>query len=251
MKWFCDVLGHPQYAERTDFLAHMSRDHGTTFNNSQLTLLPDMFQCASRSQDGICNFCKRPCARLKSHVSRHLQQIALFALPRVNETEKLNSRPSGQSVRSLAEVKGSQSSGSAPNSELSVSTHTQERHPEGSETSDPVDQVSVLDAVDLPLKPADRSTPTGSTRSGSPPLPSKTTNFRNSPSPKHATNIEPPQAKKASPGNEEILIAVMGATGSGKSHFCRAVTGDEGTVFGDGPKSCNATDSPLLCVYAN
>lgn len=157
-KWFCGVTKHLQYTERTDFLTHMKHAHETTFKDSQLPLLPDMFQCVSGSEDGICNLCKKSCKGLKSHVSRHLEQIALFALPRVNETEELNSHSLGQNVNSLADVgrlqggpRESPSSGSASKSELSEPTHTQERHPERSETDDPVDQVTVPDAVDLPL----------------------------------------------------------------------------------------------------
>ena len=45
------------------------------------------------------------------------------------------------------------------------------------------------------------------------------------------------------PGNGEILIAVMGASGSGKSYFCRAATGDDGVGFGDRPGSRNAADT--------
>jgi hypothetical protein len=154
VKWFCNILGHPQYSERTDFLTHMSRDHDTTFKDSQLTLLPSMFQCPSRSQDGICNLCTRSCTKLKSHVSRHLQQIALFALPRVNETEELNSESTGQNVNSLANVnrlqdgsRGSLSSHSASKSELSQPTHTQELQQEGPEIDDPIDQVTVPDTL--------------------------------------------------------------------------------------------------------
>ena len=154
-KWSCGVTKHPQYAERTDFLTHMERAHETTFKDSQLPLLPNMFQCVSRSDDGTCNLCKHYSKGLKRHVSRHLQQIALFALPRVNETEELNSHssvPNANSSGRLQDGSGeSPSNSSAPKRELSEPTHTQERHPVGSETDDPVDQVTVPDSVDLPL----------------------------------------------------------------------------------------------------
>ena len=51
---------------------------------------------------------------------------------------------------------------------------------------------------------------------------------------------------KARPVRGEILIAVMGVTGSGKSYFCRAATGDGKIKVGDGLESCNAADAPPL-----
>lgn len=55
----------------------------------------------------------------------------------------------------------------------------------------------------------------------------------------NATGI-PKNPTKVRPGEGETLIAVMGATGSGKSYFCRAATGDDGVGVGDGPGSRNA-----------
>lgn len=63
----------------------MKSDHNTTFDASQSSLLSSMFRCPSQSLQGICNLCGKPSKSLKSHVSRHLEQVALFALPRINE----------------------------------------------------------------------------------------------------------------------------------------------------------------------
>jgi len=80
VEWFCNIDSHPQFAEQSDFLAHMESAHDTTFKTSQLSLLPSMFQCPSRSLEGNCNFCMQPSAKLKSHVSHHLEELALFSL---------------------------------------------------------------------------------------------------------------------------------------------------------------------------
>ena len=58
-----------------------------------------------------------------------------------------------------------------------------------------------------------------------------------------------PEAAKVTPGAGEILIAVMGVTGSGKSYFCRAATGDDCIVVGDGLESCNTAVSPVKKLY--
>ncbi len=84
--WFCNTNGHPHYAEHFEFLAHMELDHNTVVDDSELSLLENMFKQPSRSPKGQCNLCLRKSENIKSHVSRHLQHIALFALPRGNET---------------------------------------------------------------------------------------------------------------------------------------------------------------------
>ncbi|KAF8531430.1 hypothetical protein BDD12DRAFT_644677, partial [Trichophaea hybrida] len=82
VEWFCNVNEHLPYNEQSDFIAHMEKDHLTAFDRRQLSLLRSMFQRPLRNPEGNCNFCLRSCVNLKSHVARHLEQIALFALPR-------------------------------------------------------------------------------------------------------------------------------------------------------------------------
>ena len=85
MKWFCNTDYHLEYDKQADFVKHMQADHNSTFDEDRFTTIQNMFRQPSRSVEGICNLCMRDCKNLRSHVSRHLQQIALFALPRVNE----------------------------------------------------------------------------------------------------------------------------------------------------------------------
>lgn len=85
-KWFCNTDSHSEYESKEDFLSHMKFDHGQKFDEAQFSALKDMFRRPSRSIEGTCNLCQRHSTKLKSHLSRHLQQVALFALPRVNET---------------------------------------------------------------------------------------------------------------------------------------------------------------------
>ncbi|KAI9772127.1 MAG: hypothetical protein M1840_001416 [Geoglossum simile] len=86
VKWFCNTENHPEYRAGPDFLTHMRRRHDTNFDLSQLSLLKDMFLQPLRAVEGQCNLCMRHSIKLMNHVSRHLQQIALFALARANET---------------------------------------------------------------------------------------------------------------------------------------------------------------------
>jgi hypothetical protein len=85
-KWSCNVDGHMEYDSEGHFLLHMRADHDQNFDEAQFSLVKSMFRRPTNSLEGTCNLCDRSSKNLRSHVSRHLQQIAIFALPRVNET---------------------------------------------------------------------------------------------------------------------------------------------------------------------
>jgi hypothetical protein len=107
-KLFCNTEDHPEYKSENDFLLHMTHDHGQKMDNSQFALLKNMFRRPSRSIEGTCNLCMRPAKRLKSHLASHLQQIALFAVPIINETTgsgiaEQNSWPSKHKEKNLGE----------------------------------------------------------------------------------------------------------------------------------------------------
>lgn len=53
--------------------------------------LSSTFQQSSDSPAGICNLCFENSKNLQSHIARHLQRIALFALPRVNSGSDIDS----------------------------------------------------------------------------------------------------------------------------------------------------------------
>lgn len=86
VKWFCNTDHHPEHKTQSDLLTHLKQHHGTDFDSGQLSLMREIFQQPSRAVGGQCNLCMRQSANLRCHVSRHLKQMALFALPKVNET---------------------------------------------------------------------------------------------------------------------------------------------------------------------
>lgn len=105
-KLFCNTEDHPEYESEHDFLLHMSLDHDHKMDNVQFALVKDMFLRPSRGVEGICNLCTRPAKRLKSHLASHLEQLALFAIPIVNETTgsgiaEHNSRSSREGRKSI------------------------------------------------------------------------------------------------------------------------------------------------------
>ncbi|MCJ1468073.1 hypothetical protein MMC07_006699, partial [Pseudocyphellaria aurata] len=101
IKWFCNVDSHPHFAEQTNFIAHMKSSHNTTFDASKSSLLSSMFRCPLQSSGGGCNLCLEPTATLKNHVARHLEQVALFALPRVQEAAGDNTVNENDSIKAI------------------------------------------------------------------------------------------------------------------------------------------------------
>ena len=117
VEWFCNIKGHPQYTEKHDFLEHMKSSHYTTFNIDQESKVLGMFKLPSRTPYGKCNLCSRPDVKIKSHVARHLEQMALFALPRSNEAAGHGSEglDSTAGVDGKLQAKDSLGESSAPN----------------------------------------------------------------------------------------------------------------------------------------
>ena len=87
VKWSCNTENHSEYDDERDLIRHFRTDHDTMFDDSRFASVRDVFRRRTQTVDGICNLCSQPSTNLKSHVARHLQQMALFALPRVNEVE--------------------------------------------------------------------------------------------------------------------------------------------------------------------
>jgi hypothetical protein len=79
VEFFCNSVDHDVYMELSSFEAHMEEHHGISLQTSP-TLL-GMFQRPSQTYSGICNLCFQHSKNLKYHVSCHLQQLALFAIP--------------------------------------------------------------------------------------------------------------------------------------------------------------------------
>ena len=85
--WCFNTKGHPDFQSQSLFIDHMSTFHGTHLDVKKLDTLRALFQKPSRMRGGQCNLCAMPAEPLKTHVAHHLQQMALFALPRVNPAQ--------------------------------------------------------------------------------------------------------------------------------------------------------------------
>jgi hypothetical protein len=91
IEWFCNSQGHQRFNDKTEFIQHMEVIHNITLDTSKTPLVLEIFAYPMRGPSGDCHLCKRPARNLKSHLSRHLQQLALFALPKLIDSADLDS----------------------------------------------------------------------------------------------------------------------------------------------------------------
>lgn len=107
-EWHCNVEGHDICNTQEQFMNHMSESHGTELSLDQMANLAPMFRRAHRSSARRCNLCNKKSKSLCDHVARHLERIALFALPRPsNDDADLESSQNQQSLEALHSYNGS------------------------------------------------------------------------------------------------------------------------------------------------
>lgn len=81
--FFCNDHGHNPFTDQDAFFAHMKESHEMDLRESRnIQLMLQNFRLPTASSGGRCNLCGAMTASFKAHVSRHLEQIALFAIPR-------------------------------------------------------------------------------------------------------------------------------------------------------------------------
>ncbi|KAF2468961.1 uncharacterized protein BDR25DRAFT_372851, partial [Lindgomyces ingoldianus] len=78
---FCNTEGHASFWEASGFLEHMKKDHEDCVNENQLPALRRMFEQPTHPTSGACTLCQKQAVKLKTHLSRHLEQLSLFAIP--------------------------------------------------------------------------------------------------------------------------------------------------------------------------
>ena len=152
VEFFCNTPGHQVYVQQADFATHMKQEHDTTLTSSSPLL--DIFRRPLQGHGGVCNLCFRETENLKIHVSRHLQQLALFALPRADysaDDEILEGDPNIS--QNNARGSGSQErQGTASRSSESISEATGDQAPVTQKTAadnyeayseEPVEQVEI------------------------------------------------------------------------------------------------------------
>jgi hypothetical protein len=84
LEWFCNTEPHNAFSELSDFLEHMNIVHKESLGTNHALSLRRGFQRPSQGISGHCTLCGRQAKVLRSHLSRHLEQLALFAIPQTD-----------------------------------------------------------------------------------------------------------------------------------------------------------------------
>lgn len=112
LEWTCNNDGHGAFATTDSFLNHMKSSHHQEIREDQLQVLRHTFQQPTRSPGGVCTLCGKVSGRLKSHISQHLQQLALFAIP---QTDFLDESDNGNVDSDIAHISQTSHSNLASN----------------------------------------------------------------------------------------------------------------------------------------
>lgn len=100
----CNVKDHEQYSDIREFLSHMDKEHNVQIDEEQSKSQLSMFSRPTQRKSGICPLCMKSTKRLKVHLARHLEQIALFILPRQSDTA-IDSSGENTSEENVANVR--------------------------------------------------------------------------------------------------------------------------------------------------
>ncbi|KAF2490603.1 hypothetical protein BU16DRAFT_159462 [Lophium mytilinum] len=108
LEWSCNTQDHQCFVELPSFLEHMAGIHDSSLNERQIQASRGMFQRPVQSHSGVCTLCHKQATKLKIHVSRHLEQMSLFAIPPADMMKDLDSDISGSGL-SHRNINGSKS----------------------------------------------------------------------------------------------------------------------------------------------
>jgi hypothetical protein len=84
VEWFCNTASHKSFVDMQEFLDHMHTVHSEPLDGTQLLSLHRGFQRPTNAHSGTCTLCGKHANKLKSHLARHLEQLALFAIPQTD-----------------------------------------------------------------------------------------------------------------------------------------------------------------------
>jgi hypothetical protein len=109
VEWFCNTDSHPSFVDKKDFLDHIHAVHAEPLDETQLLSLHQGFQRPSDAYAGTCTLCGQYANRLKSHLARHLEQLALFAIPQTDymapiEEDDTSSNAARQDMGALSSI---------------------------------------------------------------------------------------------------------------------------------------------------
>ena len=89
-EWCCNAAGHGAFQDKEGFRKHIEEHHQELTSSTQLSSILDLFERAMESTLASCPLCfvegssNLSAKRLEKHLAKHMEALALFALPRNN-----------------------------------------------------------------------------------------------------------------------------------------------------------------------
>ncbi|ORY17090.1 hypothetical protein BCR34DRAFT_60772 [Clohesyomyces aquaticus] len=80
----CNTEGHEEFRNVAAFLNHMKTEHQEFLKESQLPAIRRVAERPTESASGTCPLCLHCTERLKTHLARHLEELALFSIPQTH-----------------------------------------------------------------------------------------------------------------------------------------------------------------------
>jgi len=250
LNYHCGERDHEHFVDDAHFLRHMACKHSLpvepTWNSASLSMF---LQLTDPNSAVTCPLCGHTTSRLKSHLSRHLERIALFSIPKTHELEELEASGLRDSELSIGLLNGSEihkfkSSSEAPESVSDSgissleSVHGRDQEADIFDESEgqlETSQENDLGGAAVPVLDtgiASWSHVKPELRAASPPL-SEVEGDDDA----EAPNAEASSQGESGPPPPPVYIAVIGRTGAGKTTFISEATGND-LVIGNGLDAC-------------
>ncbi|KAH6878006.1 hypothetical protein BKA58DRAFT_376336 [Alternaria rosae] len=104
VEWSCNTESHESISDTEEFLNHMRTVHSEPLYRTQVPSLRRGFQRHTNVNSGTCTLCGEYANKLRTHLARHLEQLALFAIPQTDymaalEEDDTSSNAARQGVR--------------------------------------------------------------------------------------------------------------------------------------------------------
>ncbi|PVH87161.1 hypothetical protein DL98DRAFT_581881 [Cadophora sp. DSE1049] len=87
IEWCCNLDGHAPCTSPSEFLSHLEDHHPNLQSSSLSQDVIRQFQRPAQRYSKICPLCSKPSEKLKTHLSRHMEQIALYVLGGNNQED--------------------------------------------------------------------------------------------------------------------------------------------------------------------
>ena len=160
-EWCCNAAGHDPFTDKLDFMKHMESDHQETAEPAELPRILEFFERPMERSQASCPLCPAkesrffPARRLEKHLARHMETLALFALPRINNSRSQGSNNSADSVFGVGLSEENSPSLNSP----SLKERRAESEVTNHHTKNPENKARLQEGSDLDTSPWSTHTP--------------------------------------------------------------------------------------------